>query len=69
MKQKRFLTSTQAANYLGLSRPTLYKLAEMKEIAHYKILGVIRFIQQDLDNYLKHVRIEATRTPRRRRKS
>lgn len=69
MKQKRFLTSTQAANYLGLSRPTLYKLAEMKEIAHYKILGVIRLIQQDLDNYLKHVRIEATRTPRRRRKS
>ena len=56
MTGKQFLTSTQAAAYLGVSRPTLYKLVEQNEVAHYKMLSHLRFNESDLDEYLARAR-------------
>ena len=69
MNPGRFLTTTQAAAYLSVSRPTLYKLIDGKEVAVYKILRNYRFTKEDLDEYLKRIRVPSKpiRKPRARR--
>jgi len=65
---KRFLTSTQAADYLGISRPTLYKLADNKEVTVYKIVGTYRFTKGDLDEYLLRIKVASKHSKKRHKK-
>jgi len=72
MPNRRFLTSTKAAEYLGVSRPTIYKLADAREVTVYKISGTYRFTREDLDAYLARVKVpskHASRAARRPRRS
>lgn len=51
---KKFLTSEEAAGYLGISRDELNKLADAGQITAYKIGGVYtRFKVDDLEAYRK----------------
>lgn len=66
---KRFLTTNQAAEYLGISRPTLYKLVKCREITAYRILSHLRFMPQDLDDYLSRVRIPRKNSPQKTKRA
>ena len=57
MGTRRFLTSTQAAAYLGVSRPTLYKLIDAGDLTAYQILTHYRFTREDLDAFLDRARL------------
>ena len=53
----------EACKYLGVSRPTLYKLIQLKELPAFRIFanGPWKFQQDDLDEWLmvqKHRSIE-----------
>lgn len=47
----RVIRPKEAAAYLGIAVPTLYRLAESGEIAHIKD-GRLGFLREDLDAYI-----------------
>jgi excisionase family DNA binding protein len=55
----QILPFPKAAEYLGLSRSTLYGMTSRGEIAHFKPNGKkISFLKSDLDAYLTRNRIK-----------
>lgn len=50
------LSPDQVAQYLVVSRKTVYRLAATGSIASVRIGGLLRFRNSDLDNYLDTVR-------------
>lgn len=52
-----WLGSKQAAAYLGVRSPTLYRLANAGTIVSYRIGRVLRYRVDDLDAYLARVRV------------
>jgi len=51
------LTTTKVAKRLGISVPTVKRLAERGELAGYKIGGWYRFAPSSVEDYLnRHVR-------------
>ena len=55
--QEKPLTLPEAAEYLGLSRQTVYKMTSRGEVAHFKSAGGKRlsFLREDLKGWLlKH---------------
>jgi excisionase family DNA binding protein len=60
MTNKKFLTSTEACNYLGISKSTLYKKTYSGILAHYKPNNKLLYFEQEtLDNYITSVYIES----------
>lgn len=58
----RMLTVSEAAEYLGISRTTLYHMVRKRppRIAFYQITPArMRFRKQDLDAYLDRKKVEA----------
>ncbi len=53
----KWLTVTEAADYLGVSRPTLYRLVRSGELVAHRIAGkgTMRFRQEDLDAVMKPI--------------
>ena len=49
---KDFLNIDQAAEYLGLSKPSLYKLTSERKIVSYKPARTLYFKEEDLKNYI-----------------
>lgn len=49
---KSFLTTEEAAAYLGIAMPTLYSYTSRRIIPHYKTRRKIYFKQEDLDQYV-----------------
>jgi excisionase family DNA binding protein len=49
---KDFLNIDQAAEYLGLSKPSLYKLTSERKIVSYKPTRTLYFKEEDLKNYI-----------------
>ena len=50
--QKAALSSKEAAAYLSISLPTLFRLTRAGELAHLRIGRVIRYRPEDLDAFL-----------------
>jgi len=48
----------EAAAYLCVSRRTVRRLIDRRAIPFFKVSGSVRLDRQDLDNYLKRVRME-----------
>lgn len=46
------LTTKQAAAYLGVSLPTLFRLLRADKLPHLRLGRVIRFRPEDLDAFL-----------------
>ena len=55
---KEILTSTEAAQYMGVALSYLYKLTMRREIPHYKPTGKMVFFRRDeLEQWLQNNRI------------
>ncbi len=53
MERERVLTAAEAAEYLRVSRKTLYKLAAAGELAGRKVGRAWRFAESELKRYLR----------------
>lgn len=50
--QKEVLTLSEAAKYLGISKPTLYKLTSEHRISFYKPMGKVYFKRSELEAWI-----------------
>lgn len=57
--EKQFLTTKEAAAFLGYRVSYLYKLIMWRKLPHYKVGKGVRFLREDLVNYLTAERREA----------
>lgn len=55
----RLYTTDELAELLNVSKPTVYRLIETRNIAFYRIKGCIRFTEKDVMKYLEKNRIES----------
>lgn len=58
-KQKDFLTTKEAAAFLGYKPSYLYKLTMWRKLPYYKVGRGVRFKREDLVNFLTADRREA----------
>ena len=56
--KEQMLKPMEAANYLAISRATLYRLIDKREIFAHKVGGSLRLSKEDLENYLNMTRIK-----------
>ena len=54
----RWVGTTAAAEYLGITLRTLYRLIDSAQLPAYRIGRVIRVLRTDLDQFLEAARIE-----------
>jgi len=52
------LNSRDTGAYLGVSKRTVRRLIDQRNIPFFKVGRLIRFSQKDLDNYLNEHRVE-----------
>ncbi|MEY2419965.1 MAG: hypothetical protein QOI95_32 [Acidimicrobiaceae bacterium] len=57
MSEKGWCSSREAAEYIGVTPPTLYRLANAGHLGGYRIGRVFRFRTIELDDYLERVRL------------
>ena len=55
----RLYNTDELAERLNVSKPTVYRLIETREISSYKIKGCLRITEEDVLKYLKKSRIES----------
>jgi excisionase family DNA binding protein len=55
---KRLLTVVEAAEYLGLSVDTVYRMARLRELPSVKVGRALRFDVKALDRYIEQHAIE-----------
>lgn len=47
------LTVKEAADYLGVSRDSIYKMVREKQIPNFRVRSTILFSQQAIDDWIK----------------
>jgi len=57
---KQFLNLKNAGAFIGVSARTVRRLIDRKQLAYYKIGSLIKIDEEDLMEYLKCSRVEAT---------
>ena len=50
--EERLLSLAEALEFLGISKPTLYRMIRDKSIVAYKVRGRWRFREKDLQDYV-----------------
>lgn len=50
----RLLSLEETVNFLGISKPTIYRMIREKTILAYKVRGNWRFRMEDLEEYLRN---------------
>lgn len=55
--QKDILNLDEAAEYLNISKSTLYKMTSKKEIPHYKPNRCVYFERTELDNWVRSAHV------------
>lgn len=53
-----FYTPDELAEFLAISKPTVYRLVGKRQLPFHKIGGVLRFKREDIERYLEGGRIE-----------
>lgn len=53
-----FITPDELAEIFKISKSSIYRLIDKRQIPFFKIGGKLRFAQKDVNNYLENVRIE-----------
>jgi excisionase family DNA binding protein len=56
---KHFLSSKELATYFNVSKKSVYRRIENRDLPFYKIGSCIRFKKEDVDNYLTKVLVES----------
>ena len=59
VNERELLTVDEAADYLGLSRSTLYQYASARILPSYKLGRLLRFDRRDLDSWIASRRVES----------
>lgn len=54
-------SSTEAAQRLGITPRTLYRLIDRRELPGYRIGRVIRIKREDVDAFIEHARLNPRR--------
>ncbi len=57
-RQPKFLSSRQAALYLGISKARLYFLARSGRIVHFRPAGKLYFLEKDLLAFIESGRVD-----------
>lgn len=57
--EKQFLTTKEAAAFLGYKVSYLYKLIMWRKLPYYKVGRGVRFKREDLVNYLTECRVSS----------
>lgn len=57
-KQKELLGTEETAEYLGISKNTLYEWIIQKKIPHFKVGRLVKFKREDLESWLKKKKME-----------
>jgi len=52
-KQKELLSTEETAEFLGISKNTLYEWIIQKRVPHIKVGRLVKFKREDLENWLK----------------
>ena len=55
---KAFFTPEELAEFLAISRATVYRLVGKRQLPFHKIGGVLRFKKADIEAYLETGRVE-----------
>lgn len=55
---KNLMTPKRLAEFLGISKSSVYLLVETRKLPFYKVGGSLRFKMTDIEEYLKTVRVE-----------
>ena len=55
---KAFFTPEELAEFLAISRATVYRLVGKRQLPFHKIGGVLRFKKADIEEYLETGRVE-----------
>lgn len=55
---KTFLTPDDLAIILSISKATVYRLIDKRQLPFYKVGGSLRFSKNDIEEYLNNVRVE-----------
>lgn len=58
VKNEQYLTIEETAEFLSLSRPTIYSKVAKREIPHMKRGKRLYFLREDLETYLKGGRVK-----------
>ena len=56
--EKRYLGMDECADYLGLTKGTLYVWVCHKKIPYLKVGKLVKFDLQEIEHWLKHKRIK-----------
>lgn len=60
-QSKAFFTPEELADFLAVSKATVYRLVNKRQLPFHKIGGVLRFKRTDIERYLETARIEPMR--------
>jgi len=60
MADKKFLNVKKLAEYLDVSTYTIYFWVSQRKIPHYKIGKHLKFIEEEIEKWLKERKIEPT---------
>ena len=55
---KAFFTPDELAKFLAISKTTVYRLVNRRQLPFNKVGGVLRFRKDDIERYLEAGRIE-----------
>ena len=61
-RSKSFLRPEELAEFLSISKPTVYRLIEKRQIPFYKIGGSLRFKMEDVVKFTENNRVEPINT-------
>ncbi len=56
---EKLLTTKDLAIFLSISKSTVYRLIERREIPFCKVRGSVRFDKKDIKSYLQRNRVES----------
>ena len=56
-KDDEILTPTEAAEYLKVSMPTIYRLVTSKQLPAFKVKGSLRFKAMEIQRYIENNQI------------
>lgn len=56
--ERDYLTMKEAADYLRVSRATMYKIIEKEGLPAYKVCGTLRFELSEIKAYMQRNRVK-----------
>ena len=59
IESRKLIGIQEAADYLGISKNTLYGWVNMKKIPYYKISRLLKFTLDDLNEWVTEQKVEA----------